>query len=64
MAISRLSKRQIDAIIRRTPESLKGTFHGFEEILGYYSKADTNWAYIAGWTKDGDLVVTVFGQVR
>lgn len=64
MAISRLSKRQIDAIIKRTPAHLKGTFPKIEETFGYYAKPETNWSYIAGWTKDGDLVVTVYVQVR
>lgn len=60
----KLTKKQIDIIIRNTPEKLKGTFPTITETLGYFMKAETNWSYRAGYTRDGELVVTVFGEVQ
>ena len=60
----KLTKKQIDIIINHTPEELKGTFKTIVCELGYFMKAETNWAYHAGYTADGFLVVTVFGQVQ
>lgn len=60
----KLTKQQIYTIIKHTKPKLKGTPASICEELGYYQKIGTNWSYIAGWTYDGDLVVTVFGQVQ
>ncbi len=60
---STLTRKQIDEIIRHTPEELKGTFAKIEDRLGKFQKSGANWAYIAGWTKEGVLVVTAFGEI-
>ena len=59
----KLTKKQIDAIRAHTSESLKGTFPLIVETFGFYSRPDWNWGYKAGWTSDGVLVVTQFGEV-
>ena len=59
-----LTKKQINLIIENTKKELKGTQKSITKILGYFQKSGANWAYNAGWTNDGDLVVTVFGQVE
>ena len=59
-----LTRKQINKIIEHTPEELKGTFPTVVEELGIYTKADANWSYHAGWTRAGDLVVTVYGEVQ
>ena len=59
----KLTKKQIDAIRAHTPEELKGKQVHFAETLGYFQKSGANWSYIAGWTYDGALVVTRFGEV-
>ncbi len=64
--MSRLTKRQIQQIIERTPAELKGTCPGssyIREVLGTYAPAEANWSYVAGWTKDGILVVILYGKV-
>ena len=58
-----LTMKQIKMIIKHTPDALKGTYPTIVESLGYFMKAGANWSYRAGWTADGILVVTVFGQV-
>jgi hypothetical protein len=58
-----LTKKQIDAIREHTPPELKGTHQSIYADLGSYWKAGANWSYRAGWTRDGNLVVTVFGEV-
>ena len=60
----KLAKKQIDLIIAHTPENLKGKQLHIDEYLGSYTKYGANWAYHAGWTRDGVLVVTVFGEVQ
>ena len=60
----KLTKKQIKTIIANTPSALKGTFPTTADELGYYMKADANWAYHAVYTTDGVLVVTVYGQVQ
>ena len=59
----KLTKKQIDAIRAHTPAELKGQQVSIWETLGTYSKPSANWSYRAGWTRDGVLVVTVFGEV-
>lgn len=59
----KLTKKQMNAIITRTPAGLVGTFPVISETLGYYSRPDWNWGYRAGWTSDGVLCVTQFGEV-
>ena len=64
--MSRLTKKQIRQIIDHTPAELKGTTpgsSGIRETLGYYTKEDANWSYVAGWTKEGVLVVMRFGEI-
>lgn len=60
----KLTKKQIDIIIKNTKPELKGTFPVIVETLGYYTKSECNWSYRAGFTSEGFLVVTVFGEVR
>lgn len=60
----KLTKKQIEAIKAHTPEELKGKQVSIWDTLGSYSKANANWSYRAGWTRDGILVVTVFGEVQ
>ena len=59
----KLTKKQINAIIARTPAELVDTCPYIAETLGYYSRPDWNWGYKAGWTSDGVLCVTQFGHV-
>lgn len=59
----KLSKKQIDLIREHTPAELKGKQVSIWEELGYYSPASANWSYRAGWTRDGVLVLTRFGEV-
>lgn len=60
----KLTKKQIDTIIENTKKELKGTQQSLHTELGYYTKSCANWSYCAGWTYDGELVVTVFGEVQ
>lgn len=59
----KLSKKQIDLIRKNTKKDLKGYHASIAEVLGYFQRAGANWSYIAGWTYDGDLVVTRFGEI-
>lgn len=59
----KLTKKQIDMIIAHTPKELKGIQLGIQTTLGYFMPASANWCYVAGWTYDGELVVTRFGEV-
>lgn len=59
----KLTKKQIELIIKNTKKELKGKYASIAQTLGYFQKTGANWSYVAGWTYDGDLVVTVFGQV-
>lgn len=59
----KLTKKQIDLIREHTPEELKGKQPGIFQSLGYFMPSGANWSYQAGWTYDGVLVVTRFGQV-
>jgi len=64
--MNKLTKKQIRQIIDHTPAELKGTSPGssiIREPLGYYSPTDANWSYVAGWMKDGTLVVVRYGQI-
>lgn len=60
---STLTKKQLDIIREHTPEELRGQQARIVDRLGMYWKSGANWAYIAGWTADGVLVVTRFGEV-
>lgn len=60
----KLTKKQINEIIKRTPKKLKGYHESIETVLGYFTKQGANWSYKTGWTYNGDLVVTVFGEVQ
>lgn len=59
----KLTRKQIEAIRSHTPEELKGKQVRIAETLGTYQKSGTNWSYIVGWTAEGYLVVTRFGEV-
>ena len=59
-----LTKKQIDLIIENTKKEIKGTHQSIYITLGFFTKAGANWSYHAGWTYEGDLVVTVFGEVK
>jgi len=60
----KLTKKQIKLIIERTKKELINTSQSICEMLGYYQPNGANWSYQAGWTYEGELVVTVFGQVQ
>lgn len=59
-----LTKKQIDIIISKTKKSLKGYHASLATTLGYFHPVGANWSYHAGWTYEGDLVVTVFGEIQ
>lgn len=59
----RLTKKQIDIIIANTKNTLKGKQASIDIYLGFYQKNGANWSYKAGYTSNGDLVVTRFGEV-
>lgn len=59
----KLTKKQIEKIIDHTPTELKGKQVTLFETFGSYSRPGWNWGYRAGWTADGILVVTRFGEV-
>jgi len=59
-----MTKKEVNAIIENTKKELKGKQMPICRTLGYFQKAGANWRYIAGWTCEGDLVVTVFGKVQ
>ena len=59
----KLTKKQIELIRERTKKELKGTHQSICTTLGFYTPTQANWSYVAGWTYDGDLVVTRFGEV-
>ena len=64
--MSRLTKRQIQQIIKRTPAELKGTSPGssyIREVLGSFTPNEANWSYVAGWTADDRLVVIRHGEI-
>lgn len=60
----KLTYKQIEIIIKNTKKELKHKQISINEILGTYTKAGANWSYKAGYTANGDLVVTVFGEVQ
>ena len=59
----KLTKNQIKLIKKQTDRTLVGQHKTIYEVLGYFQPANANWAYIAGWTCDHELVVTQFGEV-
>ena len=59
-----LTKKQIDIIIQSTKPELKGQYATIHTVLGYFRRSGCNWCYRAGYTANGDLVVTVFGTVQ
>ena len=59
----KLTKKQIDLIRKNTPDALKGTQTTIRDFLGSFTPSGANWSYYAGWTRDGILVVTRFGEV-
>ena len=59
----KLTKKQVNAIIAHTPRELVGKSVSIAETLGGYSRPDWNWGYRVGWTYDGVLLVTRFGEV-
>ena len=59
----KLTKKQIEIIREQTKKELKGTHQSICTTLGWYTPSQANWSYIVGWTYDGDLVVTRFGEV-
>lgn len=63
--MAKLTHRQIQQIIKRTPAELKGKQIGdaIREELGTFQPADANWSYHAGWLSDGTLVVLRYGEV-
>lgn len=62
-SVGRLTRKQINLIVENTPEHLLGTQAHIHTTFGAYSPSNANWSYVAGWTADGDLVVTRFGEV-
>lgn len=58
-----LTKKQIEFIRKQTKEELKGKQKSICVTLGYFHPSNANWAWVAGWTYEGDLVVTRFGEV-
>ena len=58
-----MTKKQIDLIREHTNPDLKGKHLTISTRLGYFQPREANWAYVAGWTHDGHLVVTRFGEV-
>ena len=59
----KLTKKQIDMIREHTPAELKGKSVTISNTLGYFQPFEANWSWIAGWTHDGQLVVTRFGEI-
>lgn len=59
----KLTKKQIEIIREQTKKELKGKQKSICIILGWHTPSQANWSYLAGWTYDGDLVVTRFGEV-
>ena len=59
----KLTKKQIEIIREQTKKELKGTHQSICTTLGWYTPSQANWSYFAGWTYNGDLVVTRFGEV-
>lgn len=59
----KLTRKQIEIIRSHTPDYMRGKQVKIDDVLGTFQKSDANWSYIAGWTYDGELVVTVFGEV-
>ena len=62
-SIGRLTRKQINLIVAQIPEELRGTQAHITTAFGAYSPSNANWSYVAGWTNNGDLVVTRFGEV-
>ena len=60
----KLTRKQIVAIIQHTPADLKHTQATIAAPLGYFTPSNANWSYRAGWTREGVLVVTRFGEVQ
>lgn len=60
----KLTKKQIEIIIEQTRKDIKGKSASLYKTLGYYMPSNANWSYQAGWTYEGDLVVTQFGIIR
>ena len=59
----KLTKKQIEDIREMTKKELKGTQKSICKTLGYFQPLGANWSWVAGWTYEGDLVVTRFGEV-
>jgi hypothetical protein len=59
----KLTRKQIEIIREQTKKELKGTHQSICTTLGWYTPSQANWSYLAGWTYDGNLVVTRFGEV-
>ena len=59
-----LTKKQIKRICMMTKKELIGTQPSIKMVLGYFQPSGANWSYVAGWTYEGDLVVTQFGSVK
>ena len=59
-----LTKKQIEIIKKQTKPELKGRDASIAVLLGTYTKSGANWSYLVGWTYEGDLVVTVFGEIQ
>lgn len=59
----KLTKKQIKIIIEQTKKELKGTQKSICKTLGYFQPLGANWSFVAGWTYEGDLVATRFGEV-
>lgn len=60
----KLTKKQIDIIIKNTRPELKDKFINIVEEIGMYTKADANWSYHAGFDRDKNMIVTVYGKVQ
>lgn len=58
-----MTKKEMQKIIDHTTLELIGEQRTIHEYLGKYVPGGANWAYWAGWTIEGELVVTRFGIV-
>ena len=61
--MTKLTKKQIRAIVTHTPAELRNQPARLVDTLGYYQPSNANWSYRAGWTSDGALVVDYFGKI-
>ena len=59
----KLTRKQTEIVRQMTRYDLAGKQVSIHTTLGYYQPSQANWCYIVGWTAEGDLVCTRFGEV-